>query len=538
MRNTFNNRFRRAACAAATAALSACALAALTVSASAQYSVRVMGDNSFGQAGNGTAGTQSAAAIQPATGPLAYSVISSGGRHSMAITMDQHLYVWGKNNYGQLGDSTLNPSYAPEPTAFTNALSCAAGYEYSMVLLNDGSLYTWGANFYGQLGIGTVTTSRSAPAQVPLNNVAVIAAGVAHSAAITYANDLYVWGNSYFGQVGNGSTNYVSSPTRVLFGAYRVACGENHTIALTNDGAVWVWGSNQFGQLGNGHSGGHAATPQQVPGLTNVYAVEAGDNFCLVAKTDGTVWAWGRNDVGQLGIGNTTDQNVPRQIYGLSGVAQISARNVSGAVRLNDGSIYGWGDNTFGQLGTTYFTDALQPTFCFSCPNAASISMGDQQMMALVDDLTGIAGHVTLEGIAPSAAPQPITFQARPDGSGLPISTQTVYVGPDGAFSFYPVQKGTGTLHIKGHKYLAANIAYDVRQRPLSNAQITLQTGDSNNDNSVDSTDFGNLIGAFGSSADIPDSGYEWTIDFNGDGSIDSTDFGLLIGNFNAVGAN
>ena len=514
------------------------ALAALTASASAQYTIRVMGDNSEGQAGNGTAGTQSASAIQPLTGPLAYSAISSGGRHSMAITMDQHLYVWGENNYGQLGDSTLAPSYAPEPTPFTNAISCAAGYQHSMVLLSDGSLYAWGANFYGQLGIGTADAQRNAPALVPLNNVAFIAAGVAHSAAINYSSDLYVWGDSYYGQVGNGSDNYVSTPQRVLSGAYRAACGANHTIAVKNDGTVWTWGSNIYGQLGNGHSGGYVTTPQQVPGLTDVYAVEAGDNFCLVAKNDGTVWAWGRNDVGQLGIGNTVDQYTPARLYLLNGVAQISARNVSGAALLNDGSIFGWGDNTFGQLGTTFFTTSNQPTYCFSCYNAAAISMGDQQMMALVNDLSGIAGHITLEGIAPSAAPQTITFETRPDSANHPVYTQTVTVGTDGNFSLYPVQTDTGTLHIKGAKYLAANIAYDVRQNPMPNAQVTLPTGDANNDNSVDSSDFGLLIGAYGSSSAIIGSGYDPNIDFNGDGIIDSTDFGLLIGNFGSVGDN
>ena len=521
--------------------LSLGSLAALTTSARAQYTVRVIGSNIAGQAGNGTQGNHSASAIQPISGPLAYTAISSGGKHSMAIAMDGHLYVWGENNYGQLGDSTLTAVNTPEPTAFTNAISCAAGYEHSMVLLNDGSLYTWGANFYGQLGIGSTTNERNAPAQVPLSNVAFIAAGVFTSAAITNVGDLYMWGDSYFGQVGNGSPLYASTPQRVLSGVYRVACGANHTVAVKNDGTVWAWGSNRYGQLGNGATGGAVNVPQQVPGLTNVYQVDAGDNFILASKTDGTVWAWGRNDLGQLGIGNNVDQSTPTRIYGLiggSGVAQISARNVSAAAMLNDGSVFGWGDNSLGQLGTIFFTTSNQPTYCFACNNVTAISMGDTQMMALINDLSAVVGHITLEGINPSAPPQVITFETRPDSSSHPIYTQAVSVGADGVYSLYPVQMDTGTLRIKGHKYLAANIAYDTRKAPMLNADVTLLTGDANNDNSVDSTDFGLLIGAFNTSAADFGSGYELSIDFNSDGFIDSTDFGLLIGNFNMVGAN
>ena len=514
-----------------------CALSAFTpfLAADAQGSLRLLGDNRSGQAGNGVPGGHSITAIQPTVGPLAYIAVSSGGLHSMAIAMDQRLWIWGSNQNGQLGDSTLIDQSTPQPTAFSNAIACAAGFNYSMALQNNGLLYTWGNNDYGQLGIGPLAAARPYPAEVQLDNVTSIAAGIAHSAAITNSTNLYVWGDNTYGQVGDGSHTQATIPRFIMSGVYQVACGLLHTVVVKNDGTVWEWGNNTYGQLGRGFKGPNDPTPRPVPGLTDVYHVEAGDNFVLAAKNDGTIWAWGNNEYGQLGLGNTTDQYTPARIYGLSGVAHISARNVSSAVLLNNGSIYGWGDNSLGQLGTPYFTTANQPTYCFSCNNALAISMGDKQMMALIADLTAVAGHITLEGISASAPTQQVSFEVRPD-SAHPAYTLTADVDASGNFGVFPVQFDTGTLHIKGAKYLATNLSYDTRQGVVSDAAVTLRAADANDDNSVDTTDFGVLVGSYNSSLAIEGSGYDVRADFNLDGSVDATDFGLLVGNYGSDG--
>ena len=146
-----------------------------------------------------------------------------------------------------------------------------------------------------------------------------------------------------------------------------------------------------------------------------------------------------------------------------------------------------------------------------------------------------VSGTAVFEGIAPTAPVQNVTFEFRVFGVKA-FPSQTVAVAPSGGFSLTNVPRGNYSLHIKGAKYLAKNVIVDATNGDVSGVVATLLAGDANNDNSVDSTDFGILIGAFNTSASLPGSGYDATADFNGDGYVDSTDFGLLIGNFNEMG--
>lgn len=148
-----------------------------------------------------------------------------------------------------------------------------------------------------------------------------------------------------------------------------------------------------------------------------------------------------------------------------------------------------------------------------------------------------VSGTIYFEGIAGTAPAQPVAFAFRPtDGSA--VTTKMANVSPSGAFSFSGLPAKSYTLHVKGAKWLQANAAVNLTSGNVSNVNISLPAADANGDNSVDSTDFGLLIGTFGSSASVPGSGYDAGEDFNCDGLVDSTDFGLLIGNFGSVGAN
>ncbi len=147
------------------------------------------------------------------------------------------------------------------------------------------------------------------------------------------------------------------------------------------------------------------------------------------------------------------------------------------------------------------------------------------------------AGKLTFEGLVPTAAPQSVAFTFRPtDQSG--DTTQTLAVAPDGAFALTGLPAKPGVLHVKSAKHLARNIPLDLTAGFASGLTALLLAGDGNNDNSVDSSDFTLLIGAFNSDVSVPGSGYDPAADFNGDGSVDSSDFTLLIGNFNQTGDN
>ena len=166
---------------------------------------------------------------------------------------------------------------------------------------------------------------------------------------------------------------------------------------------------------------------------------------------------------------------------------------------------------------------------------AGNIALGTVGSVA-VDTLPAtVAGKISLEALVGTAAAQTLTFQFRPkDGSAA--FNLTASVNPDGFFNLLNIPRKNYDLWIKGPKNLAKVEEVNTLNSDAHNVTALLLGGDSNNDNSVDSTDFGLLIGVFGSSAANPGSGYDPTSDYNGDGSVDSTDFGILIGNFGAMG--
>ena len=89
-----------------------------------------------------------------------------------------------------------------------------------------------------------------------------------------------------------------------------VAAGYNHTIGIKTDGTLWAWGRNDYGQLGDG-TNTNKNVPTQIGTDTNWKLIAAGDNHTMAIKDNGTLWAWGRNNYGQLGDGTTVNKNTP-----------------------------------------------------------------------------------------------------------------------------------------------------------------------------------------------------------------------------------
>lgn len=148
-----------------------------------------------------------------------------------------------------------------------------------------------------------------------------------------------------------------------------------------------------------------------------------------------------------------------------------------------------------------------------------------------------VAGTVSLEQIAPAHQNQTLSFEFRPAAGGAAF-TRTQTLTGSGGFSFTDIPAGSHNLAINGPKWLRSVYPVNVTNANVTNLSAALSGGDANGDNSVDSTDFEILIGAFNTDASVPGSGYDATADFNCDGFVDSTDFGLFIGDFNTMGAN
>jgi alpha-tubulin suppressor-like RCC1 family protein len=227
------------------------------------------------------------------------------------------------------------------------AIAITAGAGYSLAVKNDGSVLAWGRNTSGQLGNGTMSLANVLPAPVPgltalgmPASVTGITAGIAHVLAVTSAGGILGWGSNNFGVLGRGRIfDALGLPRLVnnLPPVTQVSTFDTFSLALGTDGTVWSFGSNSVGQLGNGISlggttGYGTAAPVQVKDttgtsiLSNISAVATGDSHALALQNDGTLWAWGNNGNGRLGDGTTASfQVLPVQVSGFGSGSGVVA---------------------------------------------------------------------------------------------------------------------------------------------------------------------------------------------------------------------
>ena len=166
-----------------------------------------------------------------------------------------------------------------------------------------------------------------------------------------------------------------------------VVAGANFTLAIKPNGSVWAWGLNSNGQLGLG-STTTRGTPAQVSGLSGVVQVAAGDVFSLALKSDGTVWAWGGNGSGQLGLGSTVQQTSPVQILSLGNVRAIAAGATHALAVKADGTVWAWGANAGGQVGngSATTTAVTAPVQVAGLAGAVSVAAGSSHSVCLLAD--------------------------------------------------------------------------------------------------------------------------------------------------------
>ena len=180
-------------------------------------------------------------------------------------------------------------------------------------------LESWGYNAYGQLGNGTTTNSTTpGPVSLPSGVTAIAeAAGGDHSLAIGSDNTLYAWGQNGYGQLGNGTTTNSSTPVAVLLPsgvhATKIAAGLNDSMALGSDGNLYAWGDDDLDELGNASTFTESSTPVTVslPAGTVVRAIAEGQFHSLALTSTGAVYGWGYNGFGQLGNGSKATPSTP-----------------------------------------------------------------------------------------------------------------------------------------------------------------------------------------------------------------------------------
>jgi alpha-tubulin suppressor-like RCC1 family protein len=268
--------------------------------------------------------------------------VAGGNDFTLARRSDGIVYGIGYNAFGQLGDGTFTDRSSPSQAAgLYSVVEIAAGDAFGLARRSDGRVWSWGQNFSGQLGDGT-TATRNTPGQVSnLTNVVAIAAG--GSAGFALKSDGTVW------RWGFGVPGAVPAQMSGLSGIVAIAGSNSHVLALKSDGTLLAQGSGA--EVGDG-TNSIRTTPVPVLYLTNVTRIRVGGSgFSVALRSDGTVWAWGKNDYGQVGDGTTTDRNAPVQVTGLDQVVAIGAGNEAAYAIRSDGSVFSWGRNVLGQLG-------------------------------------------------------------------------------------------------------------------------------------------------------------------------------------------
>ena len=222
-----------------------------------------------------------------------------------------------------------------------------------------------------------------------------LSAGLSHTAYVDEHGTLWTWGSNQEGQLGaetqetgvdrEGNQVAVSGISlAVLEDVRSVAAGGDFTVALKTDGTLWAWGGNDYGQLGNG-TVVSAAQPVQV--LDQVTAVSAGDYHVAAIRADGTLWTWGDNLYGQLGDGTGDSVSAPHQV--LTDVRFAVMGDYHAAAISTDGTLYTWGSNLDGQLGTGGLGDTTdEETGAMLQLTPAAVSLP-----AAVSNVTVGAGH-------------------------------------------------------------------------------------------------------------------------------------------------
>jgi alpha-tubulin suppressor-like RCC1 family protein len=401
------------------------------------------GNNFNGKLGDNTTASKSSP-IQEITRGTNWSFVASGRSHTAAIKTDGTLWTWGNNGNGKLGDNTTANKSSPIQTITggNNWSSVAVGYGHTAAIKTDGTLWTWGLNTNGQLGNNT-TTHRSSPIQTIAvgTNWSKIACGRGHTAGVKTDGTLWTWGRNYSGQLGDNTTTNRSSPVQTITGGTnwsKIACGYLHTAAIKTDGTIWTWGRNYSGELGDGTATNKSSPVQTITGGTTWNFVACGTYYTAAIKTDGTIWLWGGNGIGQLGDNTTASKSSPIQtIAGGTNWSKVACGGNHTAAIKTDGTLWLWGDNTFyGQLGDNTSENKSSPVQEITRgTNWKQVNAGYDFTAAVtyLDDIYVPTSSTAPSGtVAPTATPTPSvtppaatpTPSATPSATGAPGPTQ------------------------------------------------------------------------------------------------------------------
>ena len=357
------------------------------------------GRNNVGQLGTND-DTNRDTPVTTLAGGSNWKQVSTGYSHCAAIKTDGTLWVWGFNFYAQLGtNDTVNRS-TPVTTfaGGTNWKQVGGGSYHNAAIKTDGTLWVWGFNPHGGLGDNT-TNTKSTPVTTFAGgtNWKQVSAGYSHCAAIKTDGTLWTWGRNTFSTLGTNDLTARCTPVTTFAGGSnwkQVECGWLTIGAIKTDGTLWTWGRNYFGKLGTNDDTDRNTPVTTFAGGSNWKSLDVGYFGIAAIKTDGTLWTWSHNLYGQLGINDTTNRYTPVTTFaGGTNWKQVDTGDYHNAAIKTDGTLWTWGRNTYGQLGVNGGIQRLTPvTTSAGGTNWKQVSGGNVQTAAIKtsDDLIGI----------------------------------------------------------------------------------------------------------------------------------------------------
>jgi len=320
----------------------------------------------------------------------------------------------------------------------------------NMAIKNDGTLWAWGADINGSVGNGsTLTSNVSAPSQIGNDTTwQAIWGGAYYGMAMKTNGTLWGWGqNTSNLGMGENAGSVVPAPLQVGTDTdwNILACGGQHVLAIKDNGTLWTWGSNIYGQVGLNSSWSNFFSPQQL-GSSTWIAVSGGESHSLGIKSDGTLWSWGANDKGQLGIGNNGQHSAPVQVGNASNWVKVAAAYGTSFAIKSDGTLWGWGDNTYGQIGDGTATDKTSPVQIGTGTNWQIISPAGGHTLAIKTDGTlwawGLNNYGQLGNGTTTSSYTP-----------MQLGTATNWISVDGNVTSTIALKNDGTIQTWGRNY-------------------------------------------------------------------------------------
>ena len=348
-----------------------------------QSTLYAMGNNGYGQLGDGTTIHKSSPVLVDSTG--FWKSVSGGYHHTIGLKENNTLYGWGLSTSGEIGDGTTINKSSPVQIGSSSYNMISAGHHSnyardSSIAFDKGILWAWGHNPYSIQGDGgysnisspvilgqggAKTSTQAIPSIVgkvnePGNKVKYwkqISSGQDHTLAIRSDNLLFAFGRNSLHLLGDGTTVDRQSPVQIGSSSWiAVAAGQYHSVAIRSDGMLFAWGegkqrNNYQGATGEGENNKEPWTIKgSFPFETSWRSISVGQNFMLGIRSDGILYSWGHNGQGQLGNGTTIDSSSPVQIGSSSWIVAEAGDNFSLGIR-SGGTLFAWGHNNHGQLG-------------------------------------------------------------------------------------------------------------------------------------------------------------------------------------------